>query len=184
MNVQKKKRITSKEEKKKAREDKYIPLVNIFVVIGFNFKKTIRYEVPNKIGKITTKPYLKILKELESNPEWRRQGLTLVQDADSAHTANAVKNWCKSNDFKVITLPRKLLQTLVIGCTGQERLGPEARQPCCTEKPRQGNSRSHVMESTRDGVQEVWRTPVWRTPCQEGLLGGTKVLYNSGCLPT
>lgn len=107
MNVQLKEGITSKEEKEKARQDEHIPLVNIFVVIGFNFKKTIRYEVPNRVGKMTTKPYIEILKALQADPEWQRQGLTLIQDADSAHTSNAVKSWCKKNDFKVISLPGK-----------------------------------------------------------------------------
>ena len=92
MNVQLKKGITSKEEKEKARQEEHIPLVNIFCVIGFNFKKTIRYQVDNDVGKMTTDSYIKILEELQTDLEWQRQGLTLVQDADSAHTASRVKS--------------------------------------------------------------------------------------------
>lgn len=117
MNVQLKKGITSKEEKAKAREEGHIPLVNIFVIIGFNFKKTIRYEVSNDVGKMETDSYIKILEELKADPEWQQQGLTLVQDADSAHTSNRVKSWCKKNAFSILSLPGKspdfsILETL------------------------------------------------------------------------
>ena len=107
INVQLKKGITSKEEKEKARQEEHIPLVNIFCVIGFNFKKTIRYQVDNDVGKMTTDSYIKILEELQTDLEWQRQGLTLVQDADSAHTASRVKSWYKKNAFPYITLPGK-----------------------------------------------------------------------------
>lgn len=99
--------MTSKEEKEKAREEGHILLINIFVVIGFNFRKTIRYEVNNDVGKMETNPYIQILTELKADKEWQKQGLTLVQDADSAHTANQVKTWCKKNNFASITLPGK-----------------------------------------------------------------------------
>lgn len=107
MNVQLKKGTTSKDEKEKAREEGHLPLVNIFVVIGFNFRKTIRYEVNNEVGKMETDTYIKILKELQDDKEWQRQGLTLIQDADSAHTAKNVKSWCEKNNFASITLPGK-----------------------------------------------------------------------------
>ena len=107
MNVQLKQGVTSKEQKEKAREEGHIRLVNIFVVIGFNFKKTIRYEVSNDVGKMEIDPYIRILEELEADKEWQKQGLVLVQDADSAHTANRVKTWCKKHDFASITLPGK-----------------------------------------------------------------------------
>jgi hypothetical protein len=117
MNVQLKDGITSKEEKEKARQGEHIPLVNIFVIIGFNFKKTIRYKVDNDVGKMTTIPYIQILETLKSDVEWQRQGLILVQDADSAHTSKKVQSWCKKNDFRTITLPGKspdfsILETL------------------------------------------------------------------------
>ena len=70
MNVQLKQGVTSKEQKEKAREEGHIRLVNIFVVIGFNFKKTIRYEVSNDVGKMETDSYIKILEELKADKEW------------------------------------------------------------------------------------------------------------------
>ena len=60
----------SKEEKEKACEEGYILLVNIFVVIRFNFKKMIRYEVSNNVGKMEIDSYIKILEELKVDKEW------------------------------------------------------------------------------------------------------------------
>lgn len=107
MNIQMKKGVTSKDEKEAAREEGHIRLVNIFAIVGFNYKKTIRYEVTNDVGKMETDTYIKILEELNADLEWRQQGLTLVQDADSAHTAKKVKTWFKENNFPYITLPGK-----------------------------------------------------------------------------
>jgi hypothetical protein len=52
-NVHKKKTI-SKDTKAKAREDKHLELLNIFVVIGWNYRKLVLYKMPNKVGKMTT----------------------------------------------------------------------------------------------------------------------------------
>ena len=49
-NVQRKK-VTSKDTKAKAREEDSIKLFSIFAIIGFNYKKLVMYEVPNKVGK-------------------------------------------------------------------------------------------------------------------------------------
>ena len=94
MNVQLKKGVTSKEEKEKAHQEEHLKIVHIFVIISFNFKKTIQYEVDNNVGKMKQSEYLRILVELRNDAEWQQQGLTLVQDADSAHTSKKVKSWC------------------------------------------------------------------------------------------
>ena len=69
MKVQLKKGVASKEEKEKAREEGHILLSNIFVVIGFNFKKMIRYKVSNNVGKMETDTYINILEELKADKE-------------------------------------------------------------------------------------------------------------------
>ena len=51
------KKVTSKDTKLKAREEKHLKLLNVFVVIGYNYRKILTYEVPNDIGKMTTKCY-------------------------------------------------------------------------------------------------------------------------------
>lgn len=70
MNVQLKKSVTLKEKKEKAREKGHIFLFNIFVIIGFNFKKIIRYQINNDVGKIETDTYLEILEELNADKKW------------------------------------------------------------------------------------------------------------------
>ena len=57
MNVHLKK-VTSKDTKAKAREEDALPLLNIFVVIGKDYRRFIPYEVPsNSTGKMSTKVY-------------------------------------------------------------------------------------------------------------------------------
>jgi hypothetical protein len=74
------------------------------VIIGYNWRKIIPYEVPNKVGKMTTKVYTEVILPglLE---ELKEQGLTLCQDADSAHTSKSTIAWAKKNDLPLITLP-------------------------------------------------------------------------------
>ena len=56
MNIYKK--TTSKDIKAKARKEEHVPLLNVFVVIGYNYKRMIPYEIPsNSVGKMTTKFY-------------------------------------------------------------------------------------------------------------------------------
>ena len=55
------KKVTSKDTKAKAREDQPLKLLNVFVVIGYNYRRVIPYEVPNKVGKMTTKVYTEII---------------------------------------------------------------------------------------------------------------------------
>jgi hypothetical protein len=51
------KKVTSKDIKAKARETEHLKLLNVFVIIGFNYRKCILYKVPNDVGKITIKVY-------------------------------------------------------------------------------------------------------------------------------
>ena len=47
------KKVTSKDTKAKAREEKHLKLLNVFVAIGYNWRKVIPYKVPNNVGKMT-----------------------------------------------------------------------------------------------------------------------------------
>jgi hypothetical protein len=55
------KKVTSKDTKAKAREEEHLKLLNVFVVIGYNWRKIIPYEVPNSVGKMTTKVYTTVV---------------------------------------------------------------------------------------------------------------------------
>ena len=85
------KKVTSKDTKAKAKEEDHLKLLNVFVVMGYNYRRVIPYEVDNSVGKMTTKVYttyiLPAIKE-----DLKREGLTLCQDADSAHKAKGLLN--------------------------------------------------------------------------------------------
>ena len=74
------------------------------MVIGYNWRKIIPYEVPNKVGKMTTKVYTEVILP-QLLDELRDQGLTLCQDADSAHNSRATIAWAKKHDLSLLTLP-------------------------------------------------------------------------------
>jgi hypothetical protein len=98
------KKVTSKDTKAKAREEEHLPLLSVFVIIGFNYRRVIPYQVPNSVGKMTTKVYTEfILPSIKD--DLLRQGLTLCQDADSAHKSKGTTQWCKENHIDLITLP-------------------------------------------------------------------------------
>jgi hypothetical protein len=98
------KKVTSKDTKAKAREEKHLKLVNAFVVIGWNWRKVIPYKVLNAVGKMTTKVYIEEVLPKVIN-ELKERGLTLCQDADSAHTSKATLAWAEKHDLPLITLP-------------------------------------------------------------------------------
>jgi hypothetical protein len=98
------KKVTSKDTKAKAREEKHLKLVNVFVIIGWDYRRIIPYEVPNKVGKMTSKVYTEVI--LPSIlQDLKDRGLTLCQDADSAHDSKETKAWAKKNSLRLITLP-------------------------------------------------------------------------------
>jgi hypothetical protein len=51
------KKVTSKDTKAKTREEDHLELVNVFVVIGYTYRKIIPYKVPNTVGEMSTKVY-------------------------------------------------------------------------------------------------------------------------------
>jgi REP element-mobilizing transposase RayT len=51
------KKVMSKDTKTKAREENYLKLLNIFMVIRYNYRRMILYIVPNRVGKIIIEIY-------------------------------------------------------------------------------------------------------------------------------
>lgn len=52
------KKVTLKDTKAKVREEKHLKLLNVFVVISYNYRKILTYKVLNDVGKMTTKCYI------------------------------------------------------------------------------------------------------------------------------
>lgn len=89
--------------KSKARETDHLKLLNVFVIIGYNYRRVISYKVSNKVDKMKSKAYKHLIDQLRHDVDFR--GLTLWQDADSAHTSASVKKYCEEVGFKTITSP-------------------------------------------------------------------------------
>jgi hypothetical protein len=103
MNIHRKK-VTLKDTKAKAWEEKPLKLLNVFVVIGYNYRRIVPYEVPNNVGKMTGKVYTEvILPTIKDN--LLSQGLTLIQDSNSAHIYKATTTWAENNGLSLLTLP-------------------------------------------------------------------------------
>ena len=98
------KKLTSKDTKAKAREEEPLKLLNVFVVVGFNYRKIISYNVDNPVGKMTTKVYTEVILP-QLLPDMQRLGLTLCQDHNSGHKSHGSLAWAKKHDLDVITLP-------------------------------------------------------------------------------
>ena len=98
------KKLSSKDIKAKARENEHLKLLNVYVILGKNYRKIIPYTVPNGVGKMTTKVYTKqILPQLLD--DFKSKGMTLCHDKDSAHDSKGTTAWIKEHDLSVITLP-------------------------------------------------------------------------------
>ena len=80
-------------------------MINVFCVIGYNYRKRIYYSIPtNDNGKMSSEIYInEILPQLLPD----LQGITLYQDKDSAHDSKAVTAWAKQNGLKLLTAPGK-----------------------------------------------------------------------------
>ena len=97
------KKVTTKDEKEKAKEDAHFETLNVFVVIGWNYKRMIPYKTPNSNGKITTTVYKELLDMIKDDLISR--GLTLWQDRDSAHNSKGTEAWFSKNNVPYITSP-------------------------------------------------------------------------------
>ncbi|PQE21504.1 hypothetical protein CJF30_00008359 [Rutstroemia sp. NJR-2017a BBW] len=78
-------------------------MFSIFIAIRPNYRRYIPYNAGNSNGKMNTRVYIQILSQLLE--EFKRDGITLCQDVDSAYKSNTVKDWAKENRFSLITLP-------------------------------------------------------------------------------
>ena len=93
------KKVTSKDTKAKAREEEHLLLLNVFIIIGHNYKRMISYEMPsNLVGKMTTKVYTQEILLIIKN-DLLSQGLTLWQDKDFAHDSYSTKAWFQKNNI-------------------------------------------------------------------------------------
>ena len=111
-NVYRKKGVTKK-DKEKAREKKHLKLFNVFVVIGRTQKKFFLYKVDNQVGKISLKAYTEQVL-LWLLLKFNIKGITLYQDADSAHKLRESLAQAKEWDLKLLILPGLLLDLLII----------------------------------------------------------------------
>lgn len=90
--------------KAKARENVYLELLNVYVVIGCDYRRVIPYSVPNGVGKIITKVYTEVILP-QILPDLTSRGLTSCHNKDSAHDSKGTKAWIKEHNMPVITLP-------------------------------------------------------------------------------
>jgi hypothetical protein len=99
-----------KEVKKKVREENYLKIISVFVIVRKNYRRAIAYTVPNKVGKMTREVYIQILKELGSD----LNSITLWQDKNSAHDLKVVKDYIKARGLSIITSPGNSPDLLII----------------------------------------------------------------------
>ena len=112
-NIYRKKGVTKKDKKEKAREKKHFKLFNVFIIIGRTQKKFFLYKVDNQVGKINLKAYTEqVLPWLLL--KFNIKGITLYQDADLAHKLRESLAWAKEWDLKLLTLPGLLPDLLII----------------------------------------------------------------------
>jgi transposase len=74
-------------------------------MVGYDYRKTIRYTVDNNVGKMTKEVYTRDI--LRNVLDLKDLSLTLCQDADSAHTSLLAQELVQENGLNLITLPRK-----------------------------------------------------------------------------
>jgi hypothetical protein len=98
------KKVTSKDTKAKAQEEEHLKLLNVFVIIGYNYQKLILYKVSNEVGKMTTKVYTEVILPAVKE-DLEREELTLCQDADSVHKSKGTLKYVQDNGIRLLTLP-------------------------------------------------------------------------------
>ncbi|PVH70610.1 hypothetical protein DL98DRAFT_521525, partial [Cadophora sp. DSE1049] len=57
--------MTAKDTKSKAREPDHLPFLNMFVIVSPDYRRFIPYDTSSPNSKMTTKVYLKLLKQLK-----------------------------------------------------------------------------------------------------------------------
>jgi transposase InsO family protein len=74
-------------------------------IIGYDYRKTIRYKVDNDVGKMTKEIYTRDI--LPHVLDLKDRGITLCQDADSVYTSKLTQEWVEEHGFSMMTLPGK-----------------------------------------------------------------------------
>ena len=125
------------------------------MIIGFNYKKLILYEVPNDVGKMTTKVYTShILPSIKEDLE--RDGLTFCQDADSAHTSKATLKYARDNGIKLITLPGVSPDLSICETMARPLKRAFHKRRCTTEKAALARFQQVFNEMDQGKVQELY----------------------------
>ena len=141
------KKVTSKDTKAKAREEEALPLLNMFVIIGRNYRRFIPYKMPsNQVGKMSTKVYTtEILPQVKQ--DLLDRDLTLWQDKDSAHNSKGAKAWFEKNGVPYITSPGNSPDFSIFESYAYSLKTQFYKEPCTTQK--QALARFEVIFDTQ-----------------------------------
>ena len=151
------KKVTSKDTKAKAREEEALKLLNVFVVISYNYRKIVPYKVPNNVGKITTKVYTEVILPAILNDLLDR-GLTLYQDKDSAHKSNSTLAWAKKHNLPLIIAPGTSPDFSIIESQAHPLKRSFHTKRCTTEKAGLARfERIFDEEMDQEKVQEMYK---------------------------
>ncbi|PQE18222.1 hmg box protein [Rutstroemia sp. NJR-2017a WRK4] len=97
------KKVTKKDTTTVAQAANPLKIFSVCVIIGPNYRRYIPYNTGNSNGKMNSRVYKQILSQLLD--EFKRDGITLCQDVDSAHKSKETKAWIEEHNFPMITLP-------------------------------------------------------------------------------
>jgi hypothetical protein len=149
--------VTSKDTKAKAREEEHLKLLNVFVVIGYNYRKILAYEVPNRVGKMTTKFYTEVILP-QLLEDFQDQGLILCQDADSAHTSKTTITWAEKRNLPLITLPSVSPDLSILESIAHPLTRKFHAQRCSTEKASMARfTRIFEKETDQGTIQHMYK---------------------------
>jgi hypothetical protein len=151
------KKVTAKDTKAKAREKEHLKLLNVFVAIGYNWRKIIPYEVPNNVGKMTTKVYTTVILPLLKD-ELQDQDLTLCQDADSAHDSNATLKWAVENNVRLLTLPGVSPDLSILETMAHPLKKAFHAKRCTTEKASLARFKQIFEEMDQKTIQNLYNS--------------------------
>jgi DDE superfamily endonuclease len=93
-----------RDSKARKAKNEFKETIHIFIVIGFNFRRMISYEMTtNDNDKMNTEIYIQLIRQLM--PEMREKNLVLYQDQDSAHISKQTDKWMSDEGVDFVTGP-------------------------------------------------------------------------------
>jgi hypothetical protein len=98
------KKVFSKDIKAKIRENEHLKLLNVYVVLGRDYKRIIPYFVPNRVSKMIIKVYTEVILP-QILLDLLSKGLILCHDKDSAYDSKGTQTWIKEYSLSIITFP-------------------------------------------------------------------------------